>query len=664
MRFFIIPFLLLFLQNIIAQDLQKSYTTKKTATGKAKKYYDKGMEYNLKGSNNKAALEFEKALKVAPNFIDAQIQWAAMKYDMKQLPEAEQGFEKVLAIDPAYQKKVLYVLGLTEMNMKKFDEAATHFDQYIQSGAKNETLIKKAKKSLIQARFSETAYNNPVPFEPKNLGDQINTTSAEYLPSLTADGETLVYTMRVGGQNGQEDFYISKRIDGQWQKGKPLEDVNTPGNEGAQSISADGKLLVFTACERKDGYGGCDLYFSEVVNNKWTKVANMGNIINSRARETQPSLSADGKALYFSSNRKGGLGGMDIWVSYRDESGKWTTPQNIGEEINTPGHDRSPFIHADGETLYFMSNGHPGMGGHDLFFSRKKADSNTWGLPQNLGYPINTPADESTLVISLDGTTAYFASDRRLEAEKTSAQSGEVIGMDLYSFTLYHEARPQPITYVKAKVVDGSNQKPIRAKVEFINLDTGKMHAFSHTDNDGEFLICLPIGKDYALNVSKKQYLFHSEHFALTGASNTEDPYLLEIALQPIPKETQASAEVFDSDSTIYKPVILKNVFFDTGSAALREASYIELNRLKSLLEENPGLHIQINGHTDNVGSEEDNMLLSSNRAKAVYTFLSENGIAADRLSFKGFGESQPIDTNETPEGKQRNRRTEFLVIK
>ncbi len=662
-QLFLLFLMILFVQctTTIAQKTPASYLTKKTIKGKAKKYYEKGMQYNLKGENQKALKEFSKSLKASPNFIDGHIQIAAVNYDMKNYESAEVSFEKVLSIDPSYQKKVAYVLGLTEIKLKKYDEAATHLEQYLNSGAKNKALIKKAKQNLSIAKFTAQAINAPVPFQPQSLGDLLNTKNAEYLPSLTADGETLVYTRRV---RRQEDFYISKKVDGKWQEGIPMEDINTDLNEGAQSISADGKLLVFTICNKKGGYGNCDLYFSEVVKDRWTKVANMGASINSKNRETQPSLSADGKALYFASNRPGGFGGMDVWVSYRDENGKWAKPQNLGEEINTDKYDRSPFIHADGQTLYFMSDGHPGMGGHDLFFARLQADG-TWGTPQNMGYPINTKADESTLIISLDGTTAYFATDRdkifNSEAEYKEKVDG-IVNLDLFSFNLYPEARPQQVTYVKAKVIDANTKKALEAKVEFIDLSTGKLHVFSNTDESGTFLICLPLGKNYALNVAKEKYLFHSENFALADKADLDQPYTLEIAMQPVPiiqdETTTAEAPV-----TTYQPVILRNVFFDTGSAELRSESFIELNLLKNLLEENQKLRIRINGHTDNVGTEEDNLLLSENRAKAVHHYLVEKGIDQSRLSYKGFGESQAIESNETLEGRQSNRRTEFVVV-
>jgi len=635
----------------------QKYTTKKTVKGKLKKVWDKGMQCNLKGENIKAIKEFEKALKMDPKFIDAQIQWAALNYEMKRFDLGEIGFEKVLAIDPNYNKKVLYTLGLSELKQNKYTEAAEHFKAYIDSGAKNKTLLAKADRLYKNCNFIGTALANQVPFNPISLGTNINTKNSEYLPSLTADGQTLVYTVR---ERNDENFYISSKNEEVWQEGKPISAINTDMNEGAQSISADGKIIFFTDCGGRRGYGSCDLFFSEVRDGRWTPAENVGKPVNGKSWDAQPSISSDKNALYFCSNRAGGKGESDIWVSYRQAKGKWGTPENLGDVINTPGKEQSPFIHPDGQTLYFMSNSHPGMGGFDLYFSRKKEDG-TWGTPENIGYPINTKNNEGALIISLDGKTAYFASDRKLGTTDKNATFGDPTkssDTDLYQFDLHEGARPQPVTYVQAKVYDIETKEALSASVEFINLKTGTTFAKSFTDYEGEFLICLPLGKDYALNVSKKKYLFHSENFALAENIASDQPFLLEIGLQPIKEPKTESGIALSS-----KPIILKNVFFETGKADLRPESVAELNRLKSLLVENPLLRIQLNGHTDNIGSDTDNLNLSDARARAVYTYLIENGIDASRLSSKGFGETKPIDTNDTDEGRQNNRRTEFEVV-
>ncbi|MBK7408545.1 MAG: OmpA family protein [Saprospirales bacterium] len=376
----------------------------------------------------------------------------------------------------------------------------------------------------------------------------------------------------------------------------------------------------------------------------------MGEPVNTGAWESQPSLSGDGKSLYFASDRIDGKGGKDIWVSYRSADGSWGAPQNLGDTINTSKDEQGPFIHPDGQTLYFMSDGHPGMGSADIFFSRR-TPGGPWQTPVNMGYPINSKSAEGLLVVSIDGKTAYFASNRS-DLNPTTSYGKPTY--DLYSFELYEAARPAPVTYVKAVVRDADTRLPLEAVAEFLDLETGQIAAGATTDKDGQFLVVLPAGKNYALNVSKPKYLFFSEHFELKEPASVEKPFLLEIELQPI---SQNGAPVEE------KAIVLKNVFFESGSALLLPESKGELEKLRNLLEENPGLRIQINGHTDNVGSEADNQSLSEQRAKAVYSYLADKGIDRLRLRFKGFGESRPVDTNETEEGRQHNRRTEFTVF-
>ncbi len=632
---------------------QGNYTTAKNVKGKLARQWEKVMEYNRAEQYERALKGLDDILAEDPTFIDAHLLRGAVLYDRRELPAAEAALERALTIDPNYDDIVYYQLALTEMRQQKYDEAAGHFEAFLQRDPRSQSLKQRASTYLDDARFAARAIANPVPFEPKRLSDNINTPNAEYLPSLTADEKYLVYTAVV---EGQEDFYISEKVDGVWQPGQPMAEINTFQNEGAQAISADGRLLVFTACNRREGLGRCDLYFSELQGDRWTRPRNMGQPINTSAWESLPSLSADGKALYFASDRPGTVGKIDLWVSYRQADGSWGEPQNMGPSINTPEDDQAPFIHPDGQTLYFMSKGHPGMGGFDLYYSRRQADG-SWGKPQNMGYPINTDANEGALIVSLDGRTAYFASDKDPGTGQPHRDARGRKTTDIYAFELYPEARPQPVTYVKARVLDAATGNPLAARVEFFDLASEKSYASTLTGDAGEFLVCLPLGRDYALNVNRPHYLFHSENFALAGQTTLADPFLLEVELIPIPDAATTAAEEKS------RPVVLRNVFFETGSAALKPVSRVELDRLAQLLTENPKMKIQINGHTDNVGSETDNQLLSENRAKAVYEYLLGQGIAAGRLRYKGFGESQPIDTNETEKGRQNNRRTEFEVV-
>jgi outer membrane protein OmpA-like peptidoglycan-associated protein/tetratricopeptide (TPR) repeat protein len=636
---------LLLLLSVCSQAFaQKKFTTAKTANDKLKTVFDRGNRmFDLKQFDD-AIGDFEKALKMDPTFIDAQIQWANTKNVLEKLEEAKTGYEKAIAIDSFYEPGVFYSLGIVEFELKNFERAAILMDYFLKKAPKISPSRRAAAKSYLEnARFSAKAFANPVAYELKNLGPNINTPNDEYLPTLTADGENLVYCSVVKGNifYQQEDFFISKLVDGQWQKGIPVQHLNTEENEGAQAISADGKLVVFTACNRQGSYGGCDLYYSETLNGKVMPVKNMGNVINTGKLESQPSLSPDGKTLYFVRGESGWKGNSDIWMSERLPNGKWGQPVRLDSTINTLEQEKSPFIHPDGQTLYFTSRGHVGMGDFDIFFSRKQPDGK-WGKPENIGYPINTVGNEGAVFVSLDGSTAYIS----------VTKEGGYGKSDIYSFTLHESARPKQVTYVKATVTDVASKQPLVANAEFVELTTGKVYASSTTDATGEFLVTLPAGGNYALNVSKEKYLFYSENFALTEPGTLDKPFKLAIALSPM------------TDAAATRPIVLKNIFFETGSATLQKESLPELAQLKKLLTENPTLKIQINGHTDNVGSDADNLRLSEARAKAVYDHLVQNGADASRLRYKGFGESVPAGSNDTEEGRRMNRRTEYLVVK
>jgi len=621
----------------------QTYTTEETTSRKAQKHYKEARALNIAVQYPKALEVVEKSIAADPVFIDAALLKAAIYYNLDRYADAVRAYEQALAMaPPEYRPGAWYQLALSAWKLEDFEAAAKHFERYLKLETKSSPTLTRAKQYLKNARFAAKAIKNPVPYEPKPLPGAVNTINNESLPVFTADGSLLVYTFMSGGR---EDLYASRWVDSVWQAGEPIEAVNTPQNEGAQALSADGKLLVFTACNRMGAMGSCDLYFSEWRNGVWTEPKNMGAPLNTGAWESQPSFSADGRTLYFASERAGGKGGRDLWISSRQKNGQWGDPVNLGDSINTPSNEASPFIHPDGQTLYFMSEGHPGMGGYDLFFSRKAA-AGTWSTPKNLGYPINTMANEGALVVSLDGQTAYFSGD------KTDGAGG----VDLHSFPLYAAAQPLAVTYAKANVFDEQTKKPLPgASVVVTDLQTGQPYTAASTDEKGEFLVCLPSGKTYAMNVSLPDYLFYSEHFELTGLTHADKPFLLNIALSAIPAGTAVPSA--------NKPVTLRNVFFESGSAQLKPESKTELERLKQLLNDHKTLNIQINGHTDNVGPDAENLRLSEQRAKAVYEYLVQNGIATARLRFKGFGETQPVASNDTPEGRQQNRRTEFEVV-
>lgn len=620
----------------------QSYHTVKTTSEKALQAFKEGRSYMQQNEPAIALGYFEKALKTDETFIEAKFAIAETYEEMRDFFKAERAYEEAIALDSTYSPVAFFFLAQIEWQLDKYAECAAHLDSYLKSNPTKSKNKSKAEKLIANARFAAEAVKNPVPFVLRNVGPGVNTKADEYFPTLTADGGTLIFTRN---KFQDEDFYSSIRKDTIWQTAEALEGINTPDNEGAQSISPDGSWLVFTACNRRDdnSQGSCDLYWSVFKNDNWTKPVPFSAAINSEDWDSQPTISADSRTIIFSSRRPGGRGKEDIWMTTRQSNGKWAKPENLGPNINTGGVEQTPFLHPDGQTLYFASDSLPGMGGLDLYMVRRNADS-TWGTPRNLGYPINTKANEVALTVSLDGRTGYYATNR----------PGGLGGLDIYSFELPEYARAQPVTYVRAQVRDALTEKPLVAKIEFTDLGTGRSFLSATTKADGSFLVCLPVGKSYSLYVDKDKYLFHSENFNLTESATAEKPFLLDIDLQPI-----------ELDSTVHtagKPIVLRNVFFETGSAELRKESTAELDRLLNLLVSNKSLRIQINGHTDNVGSDTSNQQLSEARAKSVYDYLCSKGMPAGRLKYKGFGESQPLETNDTAEGRTSNRRTEFIV--
>lgn len=545
-------------------------------------------------------------------------------------------------------RKLGEVAALTE----DFAGAVTAYQQYldlIPSSSRGDRR-QKAAALLSRAKTAANLAANPVPYAPRRLSDKINTDAhLEYFPSLSVDGERLIFTRRVAGEN--EDFYFSsKQEDGSWSTAKPLGGINTEFDEGAQTITADGNYLVYTGCNRPNGAGGCDLYFSEWTGEQWTPARSIGNHINSRWYEAQPSISPDGQLLFFTSNRPGGKGKNDLYACGRRPDGKWSQPVNLGKQVNTTGQDQYPFWSADGQTLFFTSDGHPGLGGEDLFRAVLGAN-NVWGTPENLGYPINTAANETTLFVALNGTEAYFS---KREIDPATG----VADVDLYAFDLPPTIRPRPATYVEAYVTDAISGRPLTATVRLRPTSQDAPPTVRTTNEEGYFLSVLPSGKDYAFTVDHPGYLFYGDRFPLTNGFSQEKPYQLEIKLQPLATAT-SNTDTEDDGATAFR-----NVLFTTGSATLLPVSGDELDRLASLLLEAPDYQVVINGHTDDVGDEADNLALSEQRAEAVKAYLIQQGVTTDRIATQGFGEARPVASNDTEAGRAKNRRTTFKLSK
>ncbi|MCB0502695.1 MAG: OmpA family protein [Bacteroidetes bacterium] len=597
---------------------------------KAQKYFDEA-DYDIGLNKFESAKEkLLLAIKASPDFDKAHLYLANVNFQLEDFEGAIAEYNYILQTKE-YPFVVNLYLARAYFSTQQFDSALKYVDLYLSNDRLSPTSKTTGEKLRRNAAFSKEAFQHPVDFEPINLGEAVNSSDSEYMPYLSADEETVIYTRLI---HNQEDLYITGKKNDEWIKAEPMEeDVITTGhNEGAHCISADGKLLLYTICNEKHTLGSCDIYMSKKTKDGWSLPTNIGKPINSFSWDSQPSLSADGKSIYFVSNRAGGYGGKDIWVSHYDH--KWSEPVNLGPEINTEYDEQSPFIHFDNETLYFSSDGHPGLGKQDIYFSKQKAGKFT--TPVNLGWPINTHKNESGLNISLDGNVAYYA------AEKEEGFGG----LDIYEFKTPDFAKPKRVTYVKGNIFDQTTHKAIDAEFILSDLE-GNITPITQITENGSFLICLPSGKDYSLHVKKDGYLFESYHFQLKDTVERK-AHVLEIRLEPMEKG---------------KSIVLNNVFFETNSYALLPESKIELDELYDLLILHPTVKIEISGHTDDIGPPTYNLELSQKRAQSVVNYLVKKGITIDRLTARGYADFKPIAGNDTPEGRAKNRRTEFTVI-
>lgn len=622
-----------------------------TTDKKAIKLYEKGAESMRLQQWGQAESDLKKAAAQDPRFIEPRIYLAEMYEQRDMTLEAIAMYGEVLAIDPRYFPPAALHMAELELQEGKYAEAREHF--IIAKQVDTDPQRKqRASSGIANCDLAQEAIQHPVPFDPINLGPGVNSKDPEYYPCITADDSTLMFTRLLQDNRSQygmqEDFFVSHRsVDGTWGMARPITSVNTIDNEGAGTLSPDGRYIVFTKCAGLDGsygaglkgMGSCDLFISRRIGDRWTPAKNLGSPVNSRNWESQPSLGSDGRTLYFvrGAQNADGSSSTDIYVTKLGEDGTFGKPEPLGRNVNTPGQEESVQIHPDGKTLYFSSDGHPGMGGLDIFVSRLQADG-AWGRAQNLGYPINTSGNENSVLVGTDGQVAYLASDR----------PGGFGDLDLYQFMLPEAARANAVNYIRGKVTDRNTGRPLEADIVLYDLQTGQRATAAYSDpSTGEFLVCLPVQQAYALNAGAEGYLFYSEHYTI-GIGTQETPFLLDVRMSPIAKGGK---------------IDLRNIFFETASADLLPASDVELDKLVRFMFINPLLRIEVGGHTDDVGNDAANLKLSDQRANAVRDHLIEHGVEASRIVAKGYGESKPVATNGTENGRALNRRTEVTVL-
>lgn len=643
MRFLLFTILLLYTFSLVAQP------TLSTKSKKAAELYTLADNYRVRGQYTQALDLLQQALEKDKQFTEAYFRLGQTYKSLKQHSKAVQSFEMGLPLvkDDRSKRPFWYELGEGYFLLGKYDEAVTMLNQYLQSevpSVQNKARFDSAKKMVESADFAKKNKVLATQYQQRALSDTINCFALQYFPVLTADQQSLIYTRRLGnGNTDDEDIVISQKNEqGAW--GPPISistEINSELNEGTSAISADGRKLIFTSCIGRDGWGSCDLYESNKVGDRWSTPKNLGPNVNSPDWESQPSLSADGRTLYFVSDRRGGQGRRDIWISTLDAKGIWSRARNLGKEVNTVYDEISPFIHVNNQTLYFATNGLTGYGGYDIFYQERGSDGK-WSKAVNIGGPINNHEDQFSLFITADGEKAYYSHES--VDDKGHSRS------KLYEVRVPENQQPKKSSsYVRGLVRDKETKRALKASVELVDIDKDSIISFTQSDSiSGEYLMVLTKGARYALYVNKEKYLFKSLNFDFQAET-----------IQPRPVNIDIDLEKLKAGSV----TVLNNIFFEFDKYELQPGSMAELDKVVRLLKENPNLRIEVGGHTDNVGSESYNVELSRKRAASVVTYLTDQKIPQKRVIFIGYGSSKPIAPNTSEMGQKLNRRIEFRVL-
>jgi OmpA-OmpF porin, OOP family len=616
-----------------------------TKSKKAIELYNEADNFRVRGQFSQAIGLLNEAIDKDKKFFEAWYRLGLVYMSLKDFDRAIQCMEKGLSLttDPKKQKVFWYDLAESYFTIGNYDKAEQFVTSYLTEETVNKQKIDKANLTLRNIQFAKANAAKSSVYNQKKLSDTVNSFVLQYFPVLTADQQELIFTRRFGGgPSDDEDLVVSRKTKkGRWGVPQSISNnINSQLNEGTCTISADGRKLIFTSCSGRNGLGSCDLYESKKIGGDWTQPRNLGPNVNSAEWESQPSLSADGRTLYFISDRRGGLGRRDVWVATMNDKGEWNRAKNLGKPINTIYDEMSPFIHVNNRTLYFASNGLTGFGGYDIFYSEK--DSTKWSEPLNFGNIVNNHEDQYSFFITADGKKGYYSHEEPRDAGYSVSHIYEIeIPED-------HQVKFKS-NYVRGIVRDKETRAPLLAKIELINLAKNEVESLVESDSvTGEYLMVLTQGAEYALYVNKQNYLFQSLNFNYSEVSNFE-PIVMNIELEPVKEGSIA---------------ILQNIFFDHDKFDLKERSITELQKITKFLIENEHTRVEIGGHTDNSGSASYNQQLSEKRARSVYNYLINNGIQSNRLSIRGYGSEHPIASNDTKEGMERNRRIVFKIIR
>ncbi len=593
-------------------------------------------------------------------------------YKLKSIPYLEKAYKLDAHVDPL----IHYSLGRAYHLNMEWDKAIGEYKAYQNSLTnlkENKDIYDEVLRKIQECNNGKKFTTKPVRVFIDNVGDAINSPFREYGPFITADESEMIFTSRrastTGGGTDEftneyfEDIYVSNKVNGKWTQAQNIGvPINTKRHDASMGLSYDGQTLFVYGDDKGDG----NIYESTLTGTAWSKPEKLNKNINTDFHESSASLSADGKTLYFVSNREDGLGDRDIWVSNMDDKGKWGKAVNIGSTINTQFAEEGVFIHPDGKTLYFSSQGHNTMGGYDIF--KSVFENGNWQEPENLGYPINTPDDDVFFVMAANGRHGYYSSFNAngfgeqdiyrvtfLGPEKQMVLNSEdnllcSVGAPIQENVIAPpvQIKESQLTLLMGVITDEVMKNPLEATIEIVDNQKNEVIAnFLSNSSTGKYIVSLPSGKNYGIAVKKEGYLFHSENFDIPATAEFQE-VKKNVALKSV---------------SVGNKIVLKNIFFDFDKATLRPESTNELQRLTKLMKDNATIKIEIAGYTDSKGAAEYNLGLSENRAKAVVDYLVNAGIKPARLSFKGYGKEQPIATNETEEGRQLNRRTEFKIM-
>lgn len=639
---------------------------------------DKEAVKNFEKSQDRKKYEWKERMEFLHLAIEAQPDWAeanlamAKMFITKAIADGNEGtypaaipyLKAAVTSCPEIGAEPFYQLGTQYYLQENFKDAILYLEKYIdyetddpkKLGKDYEFFVGQANEMLRWSKFYETVRNNPRPFNPKPVPG-ISTDKDEYLAIISPDNTMALYVRRlpvnqldrVWQQSTTAEVFTQSNMQagGQFDKGERMDDpFNKNMNEGAATLTIDNKHLFYTISKpAADGGMNTDIYTTDFVDGRWTEVRPLSERVNDPvAWDSQPCVSADGNILYFASNRPGGQGGIDIWMTKKTPDGEWGVPVNLGPTINTMYDEKSPFIHTDSQTLYFSSTGHPGVGSYDIFYSRADAKGN-WQTPVNLGVPINTAGDDIGFFVSTDGSTGFFCSN--------TSMPGQIGGYDVYQFELYKEARPEQVVIVKGDLKDDfGNPLTGAAKVEIKNVQTKEKSLALVDTTSGSFAAAIRVSKknDYVITVKKDSAAFNS---AMVSGKQEFKTAAVEIKPMEVKKLKEGSAYT------------IHDINFGSNSAVLEPESMVVLEEFAAYLKEHPNMRIEIHGHTDNLGDDKQNLDLSNERAYAVFEALIKFGVPRSQVSAsRGYGETKPIADNNSEEGRAKNRRTEFVIVR